>query len=90
MSAAMDGIDALTFTGGVGENAPSIRTRTAERLSFLGLSVDPARNDGSGDRRIGSGATEMLVIQAREDIEIARQVREASAPSRTRRSRRPL
>ena len=35
---AMDGIDALTFTGGVGENAPSIRTRTAERLSFLGLS----------------------------------------------------
>ena len=78
MTAAMDGLDALVFTGGVGENSAEIRSRAADGLGFLGVRVDAGRNEsGTGDREIGSpGATvRSLVISAREDIEIARQVR---------------
>jgi acetate kinase len=78
MAAAMDGLDAIVFTGGVGENAPAIRQRAVDRLGFLGLALDPAANEsGGGDREIGaSGATSRaLVIAAREDLEIAHQVR---------------
>ena len=78
MTAAMEGLDALVFTGGVGENSAEIRSRAAAGLGFLGVRVDAGRNEsGTGDREIGSpGATvRSLVISAREDIEIARQVR---------------
>jgi acetate kinase len=77
MAAAMDGLDALVFTGGVGENAPAVRKLTAEGLSFLGVAVDDARNQGAGDREISTerSAVRTLVIAAREDLEIARQVR---------------
>ena len=43
MAAAMDGLDALVFTGGVGENAPEIRARAAAGLGFLGVGIDAAR-----------------------------------------------
>ena len=74
MAAAMDGLDALVFTGGVGEHASAIRARAADGLGFLGLAVDPARNAGAGgDAEIGD---RVLVVTAREDLEMARQVRE--------------
>jgi len=78
MAAAMGGLDALVFTGGVGENAATIRQRTAHGLEFLGVMVDPARNEGAGDREIGSShaSVRTLVVAAREDLEIARQVRQ--------------
>jgi acetate kinase len=81
MAAAMDGLDALVFTGGVGENAPVVRRLAAGGLSFLGVTVDPQRNDGSGDRQIGADGADVrtLVIEAREDLEIAREVREVLA-----------
>ena len=48
------GLDALVFTAGVGEHAPLIRQRTADGLGFLGVTVDPARNErGPEDREIG-------------------------------------
>ena len=74
----MGGLDALVFTGGVGENAATIRQRTAHGLEFLGVMVDPARNEGAGDREIGSShaSVRTLVVAAREDLEIARQVRQ--------------
>jgi acetate kinase len=78
MAAAMDGLDAIAFTGGVGENSAEIRQRAMDGLGFLGIAVDPASNDeGTGDREIGAPAVAVraLVIAAREDIEIARQVR---------------
>ena len=78
MAAAMDGIDALAFSGGVGENAPGIRAATLGGLSVLGLSIDAAANErGSGDRTISRpGALPVaLVVASREDVEIARQVR---------------
>jgi acetate kinase len=78
MAAAMDGLDALVFTGGVGEKAPVVRERVANGLAFLGIQLDPALNERAmGDREIGSpGANvQTLVVAAREDLEIARQVR---------------
>jgi acetate kinase len=79
MAAGMRGLDALVFTGGVGEHAPAVRAGAAERLGFLGVEVDPRRNAGaSEDAEItGSGAAvRTLVVRAREDLEIARQVRQ--------------
>lgn len=79
MAAAMGGLDALAFTGGVGENSAEVRSATMAGLGFLGVSEDAARNrDGTGDRVIGApgGPVHSLVIAAREDLEIARQVRQ--------------
>jgi acetate kinase len=45
-AAAMGGLDGLVFTGGVGENAASIRARICDRLGFLGIRLDPMKNDG--------------------------------------------
>ena len=78
MAAALDGLDALVFTGGVGEHAPEIRALTAARLGFLGVALDPEANAGAtDDAEIGApGApARALVVTAREDLEVARQVR---------------
>jgi acetate kinase len=78
MTAALGGLDVLAFTGGVGEHSAAIRSWAADGMSFLGVSVDGARNEGvSGDVDIsGAGAgVRTVVIRAREDLEIAGQVR---------------
>jgi acetate kinase len=82
MAAAMNGLDALVFTGGVGENAPEVRQRAGDGLAFLGVGVDPGRNIAQeGDREIGADVTRVraLVVEAREDLEIAREVRRVLA-----------
>lgn len=78
MAAAMDGLDALVFTGGVGEHHPQIRAGAAAGLQFLGISLDPARNQATADAEIGDPAAPVrtVVVTAREDVEIARQARE--------------
>ena len=78
MAASLGGLDALVFTGGVGENAAPVRSRAAEGLRFLGVSVDRARNDTvTGDDEISADDARVrtFVIRAREDLEMARQVR---------------
>ncbi len=78
MVAALGGLDVLVFTGGVGENAPAIRERVAADLGFLGVAVDPDRNAAARpDAEVGSSgaAVRTLVICAREDLEIVREVR---------------
>jgi acetate kinase len=79
MAAAMDGLDVVVFTGGVGEHAPAIRSRAAAGLGFLGIGVDSERNEEiePADRELtATGASaRAFVITAREDLEIARQVR---------------
>ena len=78
MAAAMGGLDAIVFGGGVGEHAAPIRAGAAERLGFLGVELDAARTEaGSGDRSIGRAGAGVasLVVEAREDLEIARNVR---------------
>lgn len=75
-AAIMGGIDALTFTAGVGEHDPWIRARVVEGLGFLGLAVDPARNaaTGEGERVISpDGApASVLVVPTDEEAAIAR------------------
>ena len=83
MAAAMGGLDALAFTGGVGENSAEIRSRVMDGLGFLGVSPAAEGNAaGTGDREIGqpNARVRSLVISAREDIEIARQVRAILRP----------
>jgi acetate kinase len=78
MAASLGGIDALAFTGGVGEHAPEIRRRAVDGLGFLGVALDPARNqaaDGDAVLGITGGSVGVAVVTAREDLEIARQVR---------------
>jgi acetate kinase len=79
MTAAMNGLDALVFTGGVGEHDPEIRAGAAAGLAFLGVTVDPDLNAAAAsDTEItAQGASvRSLRITAREDLEIARQARE--------------
>jgi acetate kinase len=79
MGAAMGGVDAVVFTGGVGENAPVIRRMACEGLEFLGLGVDDQLNEKEeGDRDIGplGASPRVLVVEAREDLQIAHEVRE--------------
>jgi acetate kinase len=78
MVAALGGLDVLAFTGGVGENAPAVRERVAADLAYLGVAVDPAANAGArDDGEIGAPGAPVraLVIRAREDLEIVREVR---------------
>jgi len=76
MAASMGGLDALTFTGGVGEGSARIRHDACEALTFLGVVVDADRNrmGWDGDREVSPpGSTvRVLVVHAREDVEIAR------------------
>jgi acetate kinase len=84
MAASMSGLDALVFTGGVGERSAPIRARALEGMGFLGLAVDRELNETAhGDLEItadGAGAR-TLIIEAREDLEIARQTRAAMVAS---------
>jgi acetate kinase len=88
MAAALGGLDVLAFTGGVGENSPDVRSGAAAGLGFLGVHLDAGRNAGgpadgrAADREIGlAGApVRSFLIPAREDIEIAGQVRAVLGP----------
>ena len=76
MAVATGGIDALVFTGGIGENSDTVRAKTVERLGFLGLHIDPAANT---DVRFGKegiispqGATPaVVVVPTNEELMIA-------------------
>ena len=81
MTAAMNGLDALVFTGGIGEHNPAIRAAAAAGLEFLGVSLDDDLNRATADAVISGpqAAVPSLVVTAREDIEVARQSREVLA-----------
>ena len=79
MTAAAGGLDLLVMTGGVGEHAWQVREAVAERLSHLGLAVDPDANRaaaGDADVTAPGAAARTVVVTAREDLEIRRQVTE--------------
>ncbi|HVL07442.1 MAG TPA: acetate/propionate family kinase [Acidimicrobiales bacterium] len=82
MVAALGGLDALVFTGGVGEHQPAVRAAAAAGLGFLGVAIDDEQNAAmTGDGEIGAAGApaRTLVVTAREDLEISRQVRERLA-----------
>ena len=77
MIAALEGLDVLTFTGGVGEHVPEIRARVCQAFGFLGIALDEEKNvavSGTGDQEISaaSSAVRVLVVHTEEDWEIAR------------------
>lgn len=76
-AAAMNGLDAIVFTGGVGENDQLTRSLVCEKMDFLGIQLDPEKNKlpKSGPRAIQSpdSKVQILVIPTNEELEIARQ-----------------
>jgi acetate kinase len=78
MAAALGGLDALVFTGGVGERAAPVRLAACAGLGMLGLELDAGANaavDGEAEIGFPDAAARIFVVPAREDLEIARQVR---------------
>ncbi|RYH11801.1 acetate/propionate family kinase [Tropicimonas sp. IMCC6043] len=74
LAALGGGIDALVFTGGIGENAWQIREQVCEDLGFLGISLDIEANRRRGTEDIGTGPVKVLVIRTDEERVIARAV----------------
>jgi acetate kinase len=78
LAAAMNGIDAVVFTAGIGENSPDIRARICARASWLGLQVDDVANGGGGPRITVPGAVvSAWVIPTDEEGMIAEHTLEA-------------
>lgn len=78
MTASLGGLDVLAFTGGIGQNSAAIRRMAAADLGFLDVSIDHELNERKqGDRDISADGARVstLVIDSREDLEMARQVR---------------
>ncbi|WEK12397.1 MAG: acetate kinase [Candidatus Microbacterium phytovorans] len=75
--AQMGGVDVISFTAGVGENSPLVRAAALETLGFLGIRVDPVRNEtrARGIRAISTDDSDVtvLVVPTNEELEIARQ-----------------
>jgi acetate kinase len=73
LAAVLGGLDTLIFTGGIGENAPFIRWRICENMEFLGIRLDPGRNDANSRiiSREGDVVT-VRVMKTDEELMIAR------------------
>jgi len=85
MLGVLGGLDALVFTGGVGENCPPLRKIVCDRLAFLGVKLDANKNDRPNpDEDIAAAASRIrvLVVRANEEWQIAREChRFASQPA---------
>ncbi len=73
--AGLGGIDALVFTGGVGEGSSQIRELTTAKLDWLGVMTGPPRaSDGLSELTAPGASVRTFVVTAREDLEMARHV----------------
>jgi acetate kinase len=80
-AAALGGIDALVFTGGVGERSPDVRARICEGLGFLGIEIDAASNGENAETISASGSNvRVRTIRTNEEAMIARHTRQAVNP----------
>ncbi|MBS5547167.1 MAG: acetate kinase [Lachnospiraceae bacterium] len=78
-AAAMNGVDNIVFTAGVGENDSDIREEICSYLEFLGITIDEVKNREQGEAfRISDGASKInvLVLKTNEELEIAREAAE--------------
>ena len=78
LAAAIGGVDAVVFTGGIGENSARLRSEACGGLEFLGIRLDEARNTAcrpDADVSAADGPVRVLVIHTREDLMIAREAR---------------
>ena len=77
-TAAMNGVDAICFTAGLGENHSLLRERVASYLGYLGAELDDERNDVAGEDAIistDSSKVALLVVPTNEELAIARETR---------------
>jgi acetate kinase len=75
MIAVLEGIDVLVFTAGIGENSPDVRWAACANFRFLGLKLDPVKNEQASvdqDISLSDSAVRVLTIRAQEDWAIAR------------------
>lgn len=76
-AAAMNGLDAVVFTAGIGENSSTLRNLVCTDVDYLGITLDPAKNESksSNIREIGStnAKVKILVVPTNEELEIAKQ-----------------
>ena len=79
-AAALGGVDAIAFAGGIGENAPAVRERTMRGLEGIGLKIDPKRNEeaqGKEEEISPDGAgSRVFVVPTNEELMIARDAAE--------------
>ena len=73
-TAAMGGVDAVAFTGGIGENSPELRARCCAGLEFLGIRLDATNETGTGDRLVSEKRAPVAVIAlaTNEELIVAR------------------
>jgi acetate kinase len=80
LASALGGLDALVFTAGIGENAPSIRARVCLAAAWLGIELDESANAGGGPRISSAGSrTSAWVLPTNEELMIALHTRAALA-----------
>ena len=82
MSVALGGLDAIVFSGGVGEGSALVRARVCGRLGFLGVELSDELNaSATRDAEIAApaSAVRIVVVRAREDVVAARAVRDVLA-----------
>lgn len=75
-TAAMNGVDVICFTAGVGENSPLVRNLACERLGYLGIALDKEKNDKRGEELEVStpdSKVKVLVVPTNEELAIARE-----------------
>ena len=76
-AAALNGLDAIVFTAGVGENAADIRRMVCTNMQFLGINLDETKNDiRSAEIRAintANSPVKILVIPTNEELEIVKQ-----------------
>lgn len=83
MTTSLRGLDALVFSGGMGERSSQLRASVCGRLEHLGVTLDAELNTRRDGRISARGcAVEVLVVPAHEEIVIARQAARALAPAR--------
>ncbi|HEX5316014.1 MAG TPA: acetate/propionate family kinase [Candidatus Kapabacteria bacterium] len=76
MAAAINGIDVLVFTAGIGENSPDVREAACKRLSFLGIKIDPKKNisaEHENELSTPDSSARILKLRAQEDWAIAQE-----------------
>jgi acetate kinase len=77
-AAAMGGVDAIIFTGGIGENAVAVREKIIEPLAFMGITLDKARNASKEREKsitTGRSKVKVFVIPTNEELSIARKTK---------------
>ncbi len=76
MIAAMEGLDAVAFTGGIGEHSAHVRREVCKGMEWLGISIDETKN-AENALELSTGATRVMVVKTDEERVIARAVNAA-------------